>query len=111
MSLADLKRSQHHIKVLGDAQSTLDESTRPIDPKTGEAVDSWCEEEDEIELTEEEDAAGFDSTQPKAWRQWMLTKPYIHPIPGPIPVRGIRLGEGYTLNGKKIQIITKIAEM
>ena len=111
--LADLKSGQQHVRSLGSQQSVVDESTRPIDPtsSTGEKAYGYGCMQDFGDLTQEEDEAGFNSWQTKAWRQWMLTQPYVDPLPEPFQMRKPMLGEGYELNGKKIQIIAKVADM
>lgn len=110
--LADLRSGQQHVRILGEKQCEIDESTRPIDPFTEEPVRDYVEAEHEQEdLSEAEDEAGFGTWQPKLWRQWMLTKPFIDPVPEPYIAPKIGLGEGYSLNGKTIQVITKVAEM
>lgn len=96
--LADLRN--YIIKtVLGDEQSELDETTRPVNPKTNEPVEYWEDDEDEIEET------------PRAWENWLATAPYIDPKPGKYQPEMRFLGTGYTLKGKTVQIIAKIAEM
>lgn len=111
--LADLRNGQHHLRIMGEKQCEIDTSEQPIDPTTGKPVEYFYEDEpeEEEELTAEEEEVGFDVGQPKIWREWMLSKPYIDPTPEPFALPKIGLGEGYSLNGKMVQVITKIAEM
>lgn len=84
--------------VLGDKQSELDRSDIPINPKTGEPIESWDEDEEGIE-------------GPTAWERWIQTAPYIDPKPGKYTAESRILGDGYSLKGKNIQVIVKVAEM
>lgn len=80
--------------VLGDVQSELDETNRPINPETNQPVDYW-EDDDSM----------------RAWEEFLATGPYIDPKPGKYEPEVRTFGTGYSLNGKTIQIIAKIAEM
>lgn len=83
-------------RLFGDEQSELDDSTRPVDPKTGEPIESWNDEEDEDD---------------ERWETWLETLPYIDPKPKPYEPLASPLGSGFRLNGRTIQVIVKVAEM
>lgn len=82
--------------VLGDAQSELDESKRPLSTKTGKHIEYWEDDEDDHN---------------PSWDEWLSTAPYIDPKPGTYESGTRLLGTGYSLKGKKVQIIAKVAEM
>lgn len=97
LDLAFFDRTQ---RVLGDQQSELDQSTRPVDPRTQKPVEQYDEE------TYEENPL---------YEDWLDTSPYIDPLPGPYDARSSlterTLGTGYSLAGRTVQVIVKVAEM
>jgi hypothetical protein len=105
-TLGDL-RAYSTKSVIGDEQSRLDESTHPVNPKTGEPIEHWDEMEDE----DSDNSDTHDQDLPTAWDRWIDTKPYIDPVPQRYVPEERLMGDGYTLGGKTIQVIVKVAEM
>lgn len=126
-TLADLRGHLHRTSLLGDEQSTIDTSGMPTDLKAGEARYTACYEEAEAEalnIAAQAHLAAvgrtdkflweYDAWCPKESTQWMndnIATLYTDPVPKPYVEPERQLGTGYSLNGKTMQVITKIAEM
>lgn len=116
-TLGDLRTDFSHRIIAG--QSTIDESTKPINPTTSEPCEPWdddCEDDidSEAETDEDSEAEEFPATaKVSVWKTWMRTQPYNDPLPPAycLPKPEERLGQGPSLAGAKIQVIVKIAEM
>lgn len=96
--LGDLRNHTTGTLFEGD-WSCLDEDKRPINPDTGKPITERDGDEDE------------DWDHNPAWVAWLETQPYIDPKPDEYECRTRMLGTGYSLKGKTVQIIVKVAEM
>ena len=130
-TLGDLRSHVHRTSVLGDEQSRMDRSGMPINPQTGEPYEEYCDDEawEQAEVDAMNDAAEalrvadgrtddffweFDGWTPKEYTRWMndnVGTLYTDPVPRVYVKPDRPLGTGHSLNGKNIQVITKIAEM
>jgi len=110
-TLGDLKTDFTHCILAG--QSTIDDSNRPVNPKTGEPCEPWDDDcEDDVD-SDDQSGGGEPPAESKVsvWKTWMRTQPYKDPLPPVYSLPERRLGSGASLKGTKIQVIFKIAEM
>ena len=130
-TLGDLRSHIHRTSVLGEAQSSTDKSGMPINPQTSEPFEEYCGDDtwEQAEVDAMNAAAeaqrvtdgrtdGFfweyDGWTPKEYTCWMndnIATLYTDPVPRLYVKPDRSLGTGYSLNGRHIQPITKIAEM
>lgn len=129
-TLGDLHSHVHRSSLLGSQRSSIDTTDLPIDAETGEPVKEFSKSPYEEAIAEALNEAAayqrladgrtdkffwkYDRWCPKAYTQWMndnVATLYTDPSPEDYVKTDRELGSGYNMEGKVIQVITKITEV